>query len=1027
MNFAVSDPTTVSARTRASLWPLTAVAFALLAACAPKPTGEEEATTESLPAPPPAPDTCPARVEAPALLPGVTTEEQTLAYWLPRIAEYGDLDAVLLDARGVDALNASYAHPDNPPIARSDLDAPVNANALLVEVNDRLDWMRGKVEAGDYVTAEGDAPGLEVNAALASRASLRLTPRLAVAESDVQVRCAPIGTPLYTPSLDLRFNRNNCSRIRTGERVQVLEEDGEFLLARTDYTLGWIPVDAPIAPILAEMNLPDQPLTRRALFTAAFEYLGTPYGWGGEGGGRDCSRFLMDLFAGFGVDLPRFSANQAQAGSFSIDVSGVPSEAERGLLIDAAARRGVVLLHFPGHIMLYLGRNEAGAPMALHAFAEYLAPCDAGAQAADPQGDVETLFEVDQVTVSDLELGRGSSRTAFIERLTRITVVGGTPGIELQGVADRRLPAPLAAMEGTECPGDDDVFLIVNPRQPNTDQPLRVIATATNDFGSAQVAFTDPDGVVHHPEVRRLGGPPYAVVAEIEAPAEGEWHIAMGESGRVLECERVRVARRRPEAGEDVGPVWPVRHNWSAGYENLYATFVESLFDYPIDEDVTWTSLHELTQDPDRNLLFDYYGEREDTVLEMGPDCADLPYMLRAYFAWKMGLPFGYRQCSRGRAGQPPRCQNLQTNLQPRASSGNVDAFQHFAQRSVRSGVHSASGRTAPTDDETDYYPVPLDRAHLLPGTLYADPYGHLLIIGGWQAQGTDQYGILVGADAQPDGTVGRRRFWRGSFLFSPDTTDVGAGFKRYRPIRYSRSGDEMVSFTNDMLGDDTDFAPFSMEQYEVTVDEFYARMEAIINPRPLDPHAMQTSLVDALEEAVSRRLNSVNNGEAYMSSRGFSPIDMPTGYSIFETSGAWEDYSTPSRDMRMLISIDTVHLFPSRARHTPERFGLPTEGPELDAAIAELEDALAADLASRPFSYTRSDGSEWTLTLGDVIERMDAFELAYNPNDCPEIRWAAPEGTDEYAPCDRHAPRAQRDRMREYRPWFHDRQRPPR
>ena len=23
-------------------------------------------------------------------------------------------------------------------------------------------------------------------------------------------------------------------------------------------------------------------------------------------------------------------------------------------------------------------------------------------------------------------------------------------------------------------------------------------------------------------------------------------------------------------------------------------------------------------------------------------DCADLPYMLRAYFAWKNGLPFAY-------------------------------------------------------------------------------------------------------------------------------------------------------------------------------------------------------------------------------------------------------------------------------------------------------------------------------------------------------------------------------------------------
>ena len=38
------------------------------------------------------------------------------------------------------------------------------------------------------------------------------------------------------------------------------------------------------------------------------------------------------------------------------------------------------------------------------------------------------------------------------------------------------------------------------------------------------------------------------------------------------------------------------------------------------------------------------------------PDCADLPYFLRAYFAFKMGLPFGYSKCSRGGGGKPPQC-----------------------------------------------------------------------------------------------------------------------------------------------------------------------------------------------------------------------------------------------------------------------------------------------------------------------------------------------------------------------------------
>jgi hypothetical protein len=766
------------------------------------------------------------------------------------------------------------------------------------------------------------------------------------------------------------------------------------------------------------------PLTRRSVLTEAFRYIGTPYGWGGELGGRDCSRFLMDVFETFGVELPRFSTFQSLAGSFSIDVSGVESERERELLIDAAARRGVALLHFPGHIMLYLGRDAEGRPMAIHAFAEYLAPC----ANPEPNGDVETLFEVDEVTVSDLELGRGSSRTAFLERLTRITVIGGTPGVELDGVSEMRMPAPTAVGAGAECPGDDDAFLIVNPRTPNARQPLRVIVTASDNFGPVEIAFTDPDGVRHVPELRYLGGPPYTVVAEIAEPAVGDWTIAMGDGDRVIECETVTVRSRPPQPATGVGPVWDVRHNWSEGYENLYAAFVESIFDFPIEDDLTWTSLNELTSDSTRNILFDYYSEGEDSALEMGPDCADLPYMVRAYFAWKMGLPYGFRQCSRGRAGQPPRCSNLQTNISvTRADPINTPAFQHFSRRDVRSGVHSASGRTHPADDETDYYPVAMDRAALRPGTLYADPYGHLLIIAQWVPQGVTSYGVLIGADAQPDGTVGRRRFWRGSFLFTPETGDVGAGFKAFRPLQWSRSRGEMTSLTNAELAAHTEFAPYSLDQYAGTTDDFYSRMEEIINPRPLDPIAMLLSLVDALDESVSRRVNSVTNGEAYMADRSYAEMEMPTGYSIFETTGGWEDFSTPSRDMRLLISIDTVRLFPQRVRVAPERYGLPESGAGLTDGLAEIESALADALSARSFQYTRSNGSLWDVTLADVVERRLDFEMSYNPNDCPEIRWSAPAESAEYATCDRHAPRFQRERMESYRSWFADRQRPPR
>jgi len=94
----------------------------------------------------------------------------------------------------------------------------------------------------------------------------------------------------------------------------------------------------------------------------------------------------------------------------------------------------------------------------------------------------------------------------------------------------------------------------------------------------------------------------------------------------------------------------------------------------------------------------------------------------------------------------------------------------------------------------------------------------------------------------------------------------------------------------------------------------------------------------------------------------------------------------------------------------------------------AELDEILASELAARKFSYTRSDGSKWTLSLKDVLDRMAALEMAYNINDCVELRWGAPEGSEEATTCKRHAPAAQREKMAsDYRPWFAERRRPPR
>jgi hypothetical protein len=185
------------------------------------------------------------------------------------------------------------------------------------------------------------------------------------------------------------------------------------------------------------------------------------------------------------------------------------------------------------------------------------------------------------------------------------------------------------------------------------------------------------------------------------------------------------------------------------------------------------------------------------------------------------------------------------------------------------------------------------------------------------------------------------------------------------------------------------------------------------------------TEAITSLDEQVKARVTSVENGRKFQTS-GKGEASMPDGAAIFETTGAWEDFATPSRDLRLLIAMDVVRTFPDRVMRRPERYAMP-KGRSLADVKAELQRVLASELAARKFSYPRTDGSAWTLTLKDVIDRAADLEMAYNVNDCVELRWGAAEGSDEAATCKRRAPQAQRAKMTTYRAWFNERRRPPR
>jgi len=245
-------------------------------------------------------------------------------------------------------------------------------------------------------------------------------------------------------------------------------------------------------------------------------------------------------------------------------------------------------------------------------------------------------------------------------------------------------------------------------------------------------------------------------------------------------------------------------------------------------------------------------------------------------------------------------------------------------------------------------------------------------------------------------------------------------GFKHFRPIVRASNG-RLRRLTNAEIAKTPAYGDFSLEQSKLSLEDFYDRMDDVMSPAPLDPVKAMTDAITSLDEQVKTRVTSIENGRKYQDKQA-GEIAMPNGPSIFETNGAWEDYSTPARDFRLLIAIDVVRGFPDHVVRRQDRYALPP-GKSIEDVKSKLQSVLASELASRKITYTRSDGSQWTLSLKDVVDRAANLEMAYNPNDCVELRWGAPENSQEASTCKRHAPAAQRAKMSsDYRIWFHER-----
>lgn len=421
---------------------------------------------------------------APDALPdGTPARARELETWLVH-PDVPDLDAELLDPEAIASLdqrNSEVLGAWRDPLA----DVAPSIEAVDAELAERLDVIGLRLSTGELVLGPAPRARAMPPANAFEQARLRVANAIPIdavqaVAAPIDLRCLPLSGGLYRGRIDRDFDRNQCSRLNPGDLVRALRRTADgWLYVRAGNVVGWLE-HAALSPTMTphearalvarprlvvlddlvpaetahgdrvflrlgtgfplvddagpgfQILVPTEagwtdaflaktpavsegflPLTRRNVLALAFARLGDPYGWGGLGGFRDCSSLLLDIAATFDLHLGRNSSVQAQAGAAVVDVTGLADDAKLAA-IRAAQARGIVFLYMPGHIMLHLGELD-GRAYALSAISEYLLPC--------PEGGHRTV-RIDRVDVTDLERGRGTERTSFLERITTLAIFG---------------------------------------------------------------------------------------------------------------------------------------------------------------------------------------------------------------------------------------------------------------------------------------------------------------------------------------------------------------------------------------------------------------------------------------------------------------------------------------------------------------------------------------------------------------------------------------------------------------------------
>ncbi|WP_050992834.1 NlpC/P60 family protein [Selenomonas ruminantium] len=138
------------------------------------------------------------------------------------------------------------------------------------------------------------------------------------------------------------------------------------------------------------------PCTPNNFVRQSLKFLDDVYGWGGMEESVDCSSYVQDVYRSMGILIPRDADQQELAMNHSVSLEGLDKAAR----YQKAAEAPVGALFFkPGHVMLYLGKDDKGTPLAIHSISSYF---------TFPGGKAQKHY-IRQVLISDFTFQNGKA------------------------------------------------------------------------------------------------------------------------------------------------------------------------------------------------------------------------------------------------------------------------------------------------------------------------------------------------------------------------------------------------------------------------------------------------------------------------------------------------------------------------------------------------------------------------------------------------------------------------------------------